>query len=112
MDAQLEIVLPFLYHSLLHLVLIFLSQNIVNPTAGSGSGHGAANSAEDPSQPHTNIRDLLQVLINHLSILLFSSILAFCQGLLVDELRNWIQRHAITSTKSRKKDGKYLCSHV
>jgi hypothetical protein len=46
----------------LNLVLI-LPQNIVDPIAGSsGSGHGAANSAEDLSHPLTNIRDLLQVI--------------------------------------------------
>lgn len=43
----------------------------------------------------------------------FVTYLAFCQGLLVDELRNWIQEHGIAPIKSRKKEGKnYLYSYV
>jgi hypothetical protein len=86
----------------------FLPQNIVNPTAGgSGSGHSAANSTEEPGHSLTNIRDMLQVINIMVYQFVIQVLIYSCQGLLVDELRNWIQEHEITSTKSRKKEGKF-----
>jgi len=85
-----------------HDISNLLPQNIVDPSAaGSGGGHGVANSVEDPSHLLTNMQDLLQVI----DIFNRFIILTFCQDLFVDELRNWIQEHQITPIKSRKKEG-------
>ena len=43
--------------------------------------------------------------------MLFSYIPAFCQALLVDELRNWIQENGITPIKSQKKEGEISNHH-
>lgn len=94
LEMEYHLILPMMwmnkmYHlfdhflNLPHNISNLLPQNVVDPSAGSsGAGHGAANSAKNPSHLLTSMQDLLQVI----NIVYQFIILTLCQDLFVDEL--------------------------